>query len=60
MRSYLCMCGSGKNYCQQFDARGIPLCRTCPDCHAEKMKKYRKEVLVNSSYESNEPIEEEY
>lgn len=52
-----CPCGSGKPSTWQFDARGIPLCRTCQDCHKEKMSKYRKDVLTNPRYVANEPIE---
>lgn len=56
-----CPCGSGKPSQWQFDARGIELCRTCEDCHDEKMKRYRPDVLKNSNYEADEPIEpEEY
>lgn len=53
----LCPCGSGKASCWQHDARGIPLCRTCDDCHARQMKKYRPEVLTDSNYYADEPIE---
>lgn len=56
-----CPCGSGKNSYWQNDARGIPLCRTCDDCHGEKMKRYRPAVLTDAQYEADEPIEpEEY
>jgi hypothetical protein len=52
-----CPCGSGKDSYWQHDARGIPLCRTCDDCHETKMKRYRQEVLTNPSYEADEPID---
>lgn len=54
-----CICGSGKLSYWQFDARGIELCRTCPDCHDEKMSQYRKDVLNNPNYDADEPIEPE-
>jgi hypothetical protein len=41
------------------DARGIPLARVCSDCRADKLKGFRPEVLTNSNYEANEPIEPE-
>ena len=59
MRARPCPCGSGKPSYWQLDARGIPLCRTCPSCHKEKMKTYRKEVLTNPNYYADEPIEED-
>jgi hypothetical protein len=54
-----CTCGSGLPSSWQHDARGIPLCRTCRKCHAEKMRGYRPDVLNNPSYEADEPIEGE-
>lgn len=55
----ICPCGSGKDSYWQYDARGIELCRTCDDCHEEKMARYRPEVLTNSNYWHDEPIEED-
>lgn len=52
-----CPCGSGQSSEWQYDARGIELCRTCPKCHAEKMRRYRREVLTDSNYEADEQIE---
>jgi len=43
----------------EYDARGIPLARVCDDCREEKLKKYRPEVLNDSNYEADEPIEPE-
>jgi hypothetical protein len=54
-----CPCGSGKDSEENYDARGIYLCRTCPDCHEEKMGGYRQDVLTDSNYECDEPIGEE-
>lgn len=56
-----CPCGSGKESSWECDARGIPLCRTCEDCHDKKMARYRPDVLSDPGYEADEPIEpEEY
>ena len=52
-----CPCGSGRNSWWENDARGIPLARVCPKCRAEKLAKFRPEVLTNSQYETDEPIE---
>lgn len=49
-----CPCGSGKASYWQNDARGIPLCRTCDDCHERKMDGYRPEVLTNPTYEADD------
>jgi hypothetical protein len=54
-----CDCGSGKPSYWNHDARGIPLCRTCDDCHKEKMSHYRPEVLTDSNYWADEPIDED-
>ena len=55
----LCDCGSGKPSQWQYDARGIELCRTCPNCHDRKMARYRTDVLTNSNYDADEAIEED-
>ena len=57
-----CPCGSGLTSRWQHDARGIELCRTCPDCHERKMARYRPEVLENPGYDApdlgdDEPLE---
>lgn len=52
-----CPCGSGLPSYWQADARGIPLCRTCDDCHDRKMSGYRPDVLTDSQYWADEPIE---
>lgn len=54
-----CPCGSGKNSWWESDARGIPLARVCVDCKQKALSKYRPEVLTNSQYEADEPIEED-
>ena len=55
----VCTCGSGKASWWESDARGIPLCRVCPDCKSERMVKYRPDVLTDPNYWADEPIEEE-
>ena len=52
-----CPCGSGLDSYWQFDARGIELCRACPKCRKEKLARYRPEVLTDSQYQADEPIE---
>jgi Zn-finger protein len=55
----LCPCGSGHVGGWQYDARGIPLCKTCTQCHERKMARYRKDVLTDPNYWADEPIDEE-
>ncbi len=43
----------------ESDARGIYLCRMCPKCQDAKLAIYRPEVLTDSQYEADEPIEPE-
>jgi len=52
-----CPCGSGCKSWWENDARGIPLARVCPKCRAQKLAKFRPEVLTNPQYETDEPIE---
>ena len=40
------------------DARGIPLSRVCPDCKEYKLSRYRRDVLSDSNYQADEPIDE--
>lgn len=54
-----CPCGSGNDSHWRNDARGIPLCRVCPACEERKLAAYRPEVLTDSNYEADEPIEED-
>jgi len=53
-----CDCGSGKTSDQQHDGYGIPLCRTCPDCHDTKMSKFRSDIF--DRYDCDERIEDDY
>jgi hypothetical protein len=41
------------------DARGIPLARVCEKCRKAKLAKYRPEVLSDSDYYADEPIDED-
>lgn len=59
MRIFICECGSGNESHWAHDAKGIPLTRVCPACEKEKLSHYRPEVLTDSNYEADEPIEPE-
>lgn len=54
-----CPCGSEQTSYWQYDARGIELCRTCPECHDRKMSGYRADVIDNPNYYADELIDEE-
>jgi len=54
-----CTCGSGLHTFAEHDARGIFLCYTCDKCREEKLSRYRPEVLTDSNYYADEPIEPE-
>ena len=57
----VCDCGSGKMSEWALDGRGIPLCRTCPDCHKKKMQKYNPVILdYYTQADVDEQIEEDY
>ncbi len=58
-RHTLCNCGSGQHSWWEHDARGIPLCKVCSLCRKKKLSIYRPEVLKDSDYEADEPIEPE-
>jgi len=55
-----CLCGSGKNSWWESDARGIPLARVCVECRDKKLSKFRPEVLTDSNYHCDEPVESNY
>ncbi len=61
MKTYLpeCPCGSGREADAEFDARGIFLTYACTKCRKEKLSRYRSDVLTDSRYECDEPIEPE-
>jgi hypothetical protein len=42
-----------------YDARGIYITRCCDDCWSNVAARYRPEVLTDSDYECDEPIESE-
>ena len=56
----------GTKYCMhedqytwsEYDARGIYLCLVCDECVDVKLKEYRSDVLTDSNYWANEPVEE--
>ncbi len=52
-----CSCGSGLLAEDEFDARGIYLCKTCDKCRTDRLAGFRPEVLTDPDYECNEPIE---
>jgi Zn-finger protein len=55
-----CPCGSGEESQWQYDAKGIPLCRTCDICHKKQMSRYRPEILNGYTQEDvDEQIEED-
>lgn len=51
-------CDPDESYAE-YDARGIYLCRVCDKCRKAKLSRYRKDVLENPQYESDEPIDPE-
>lgn len=60
MREHSCVGGvpSKEPSWWAYDAHGIPLCRVCDDCKAEKLRRYRPEILSGHTQEDvNEPIE---
>lgn len=57
MKIKYCPCGSGKNSWWESDARGIPLARVCVNCKNKQLSKFRPEVLTNSQYKTDEPVE---
>lgn len=60
MSNKKCGCGSGEDSYWEYDAKGIPLARVCSKCKEKQLKVYRKEVLEDSNYECDEPIDPEY
>ena len=43
----------------EYDARGIYLTKVCDLCVHAKLAKFRKDVLYNACYESDDPEEDE-
>jgi hypothetical protein len=52
-----CTCGSGQPRYWLKDARGIELCTACIKCEADKLARYRPDVLTDPSYWADEPID---
>lgn len=48
----------GNDTWEVHDARGIFLTHVCDRCEKTKIKAYRADVLKNSNYWTDEPIEE--
>ena len=59
MEERKCTCGSGLVPVSQVDARGIFLCYSCKECEVEKFARYRPDVLSDSNYWHDEPIDED-
>ena len=60
MRNDPCRCGSGLWPEWQYDGRGIPLVKTCPDCHEREMLKYNPVILdYYTQADVDEQIEED-
>jgi len=58
-RVWLCSCGSGEIPQIECDARGIYLGKMCYKCRDERLSIYRPDVLTDTNYWHDEPIEEE-
>ena len=52
-----CSCGSGLMDSEEYDARGIYLCRYCPACRKERLSHFRPEVLTDPNYYADEAVE---
>lgn len=48
-------CEAGSTWVE-YDARGIELCRVCPECRDRKLAKYRPDVLTDANYWHDEPL----
>jgi len=55
----LCPCGSGMEYEELYDARGIYCGRYCPKCEGAVRARYRADIFTDSNYWHDEPIEED-
>ncbi len=51
---------AGRPTWDEYDARGIYLCKVCDKCVKEKLSGFRREVLTNSNYSHDEPISEDH
>lgn len=59
LESHECPCGSGQSSLEIRDARGIYLGRVCTECKSVRLEQFRQDVLTDSSYEHDEPLDEE-
>lgn len=55
----VCPCGSGLPSKWQKDFDGIPLCRTCPKCHQQRMSRFRPDIQTVSSREYGERVDDD-
>jgi hypothetical protein len=55
----LCSCDSGLERNAEYDARGIFLTYACDKCRKRKLSGYRADVLADSNYWHDEPIDPE-
>ena len=53
----LCSCGSQEIPWGEYDARGIFLTYVCDKCRNERLSRYRPDVLSDSNYWHDEPID---
>ena len=53
------MCRGGADSWQEYDARGIYLCRVCDECAEARLSGYRPDVRTDPGYWADEPIEAE-
>lgn len=49
---------TGEPSWEEYDAKGIYLCRVCDRCEAIKLATYRPDVLIDPNYYTDEPVEE--
>lgn len=54
-----CPCGSGEMSRDLYDARGLFLARVCGACLEDRLNSFRPDVFTDSSYEHDEPLDEE-
>jgi hypothetical protein len=62
MSNTIVKCGTdhvGEYTWWESDARGIPLCKVCDECVDDRLSQYRPDVLTDSNYWADEPIEAE-
>jgi hypothetical protein len=54
-----CNCGSGLYKQPHYDARGIFVYYSCPECENTKKARYRPEIFTDPNYEHDEPIDDD-